>query len=359
MVLNIEDNEEFFDRLINTLKNGGVIALPTDTSYGLVADGTNPDAIARLNSLKKQNNKPYTLFISKNYLPEYAVLVKEKIINYFIPGPMTVILKKKPGVNLPGQDIKIGIRIPDADFIKKLLNIYKKPLAVTSATINNKPPFTSACKLMESFPEVELVVDGGSLFNSPTTVLDLTTTPPTILRKGRISVMEIEKIYGRTIIFHSSLKFNVLFVCTGNICRSPIARGILKMMVPEDYLVINTAGIAAVDGLPASPNAQKIVQEFGGSILDHRSRYLTKELIEEADLILVMEYRHYEAVIELSPQVVAKTFLLKEYKRRTKYNEVSDPVGKELSAYRDTALEMYPSLKLVARDIKKRFLKFR
>ncbi|MEO0142925.1 MAG: L-threonylcarbamoyladenylate synthase [candidate division WOR-3 bacterium] len=359
MIIKIDDSEEFYGRIVDALKKGAIIALPTDTVYGLAVDATYVSAKERLNSLKKRDNKPYTFFISKKNIPDYAIITKRKLIDYFLPGPITFILKRNPAAPIDAAEKKIGIRIPDVHFIIKLLNCYDNPLIVTSANLSAQPPFTTPQEIADNFKEIKLIIDGGILKGAPSTILDLTTTPPTILRKGRVPILEIEKVYGRRIIIGDSLKFNLLFVCTGNTCRSPMAMGIIKTMVPEDYLDVQTAGTAAIDGLPASPNARIVVKEFGGSIDNHRSRPINKELIDWADLILVMEYRHYETVLEISADSVAKTFLLKEYKRRTKYNEVPDPVGRDLAFYRDCALDMYSSLKFLAMDIKKRFTKLK
>lgn len=340
---------------MSCLQRDGIIALPTDTVYGLAIDGTNRKAIERLNIIKKRTAKPYTFFISKNCIKDYALVVKKKIIENFMPGPITVLLREKPTTRICLKDEKIGIRIPQIDFITKLLHLYNKPLAVTSANISGEEPLNSADEIAERFPEIALIIDGGILSGLASTVVDLTTTPPALKRKGKIPILEIEKVYGKKLLFDPSLKFNLLFVCTGNSCRSPMAVGIFKTLLDNKYVEISSAGISAIDGLPASSYAVAVVKEFGGSVVDHRTRALSKDLIDWADLVLVMEYRHYEAVLEFSPEAVIKTFLLREYKRKFKYNEVTDPVGKDISAYRDAALEMYPSLKFVAKDIVRRF----
>jgi len=354
MVIEIADNIEIYEKITSVLENNRIVCLPTDTVYGFAVDGTNPGALEKLKHLKKREGKPFTFFISRSLLQEYAIITKRKIIDYFIPGPMTVILKKNLDAKLSINDRSIGIRIPDLNFIINFLDYYKKPIAVTSANLSGEPVLETAKEISEKFPEVELIIDAGPLINTPSTVLDLTTAIPIVKRKGAVSILEIEKIYGRRIKLDPSLKFNLLFVCSGNSCRSPMADGIIKTMLDEKFVQIKSAGTAAMDGLPASENARIVVKEFGGDISNHQTRYLTKEQVDEADLILVMEYKHYETVLELAPDATIKTFLLKEYKRRTKHNEVSDPVGKELDVYRNTSLEMYPSLKFVAEDIKRR-----
>jgi protein-tyrosine-phosphatase len=118
---------------------------------------------------------------------------------------------------------------------------------------------------------------------------------------------------------------------------------------------VKSAGTIAMGGLPAAHYAQQVVKEYGGSIYHHQTTSLDRGIVDWADLVLVMEYKHYETVLEISRDAVVKTFLLREYKHKTKYNEVPDPVGRDLVAYRHAAIKMYPTLKRAAKDIKARF----
>ncbi len=357
MLIEIEDTPEFYSKIIDVLKTGDIIALPTDTVYGFAVDGTNFDAIKRLAEIKGRVDKSFTLFLQKNQIEKYAILIKRKIVEYFVPGPLTIILKKRTGVSLPYITEKIGIRIPQISFIIKLLSHYNKPLAVTSANLSGNDTLRSASEIAERFTDINLVINGGDLLSRPSTVLDLTATPPAIKRKGAIPILEIEKVYGRNIMIDNSLEFNVLFVCSGNTCRSPMAEGILKTLVNREYCGIKSAGTLPMVGLPPSQHAHTVVEEYGGSIMHHVSQTITKKLLEWADLVLVMEYKHYIAVLDILPRAAVKTFLLKEYKRRVKYNEITDPVGLDLDFYYKTAKDMLSSLKLIARDIKRRFEK--
>ncbi|MGQ9664144.1 MAG: L-threonylcarbamoyladenylate synthase [bacterium] len=356
MVIKITEGTEIYKKVADVLQRGEIVGLPTDTIYGLAVDGTNSSALKKLERLKKRQGKPFTFFLARSLWPDYAIITKRKIIDNFVPGPLTVILKKNPDAHLSVNEPHIGLRIPDLNFIINFLDYYKKPIAVTSANLSGQPVFETAQVIENEFPLVELTIDVGRLAGKPSTVLDLIPAIPIVRRKGKVSILEIERVYGRRIKIDPSLKFNLLFVCSGNSCRSPMAVGIIRTMLNDKFVEIESAGTAAMEGLPASENAQIVVKEFGGDISTHKTRYLTKELVDEADLILVMEFKHYETVLELAPEAAVKTFLLKEYKRRTKYNEVSDPVGKDLAAYRNTALEIYPSLKFVAQDITKRLL---
>lgn len=355
MLLKINDSEELYKTVVDRLNQGGIVALPTDTVYGLAVDAANEAAVEKLDRIKSRGSKPYTFFIPRNKLDQYAVVVKKKILDYFLPGPLTVLMKKSDLVPLPRTGDKIGIRIPQTPFIARLLLSFGRPLAVTSANRSNEPTLVSAYEIVENLTDVDLVVDAGNLTGPASTVIDLTTTPATVIRKGAVPILEIEKVQGQKTVLTEGLQFNVLFVCTGNTCRSPMAMGILKTLVDPDQVAVRSAGMNTVNGNPAAQNSIDIVREHGGKIDDHRTQELTPDLTRWADLILAMEFRHYEYVLQFAPEAVPKIFLLKEYKRNTRYNEVADPVGQDLEAYRRSALDMLPSLKFVARDIMRRF----
>ncbi len=355
MIINIKQADRACDKIIQTLEKGGIVAIPTDTVYGLAVDGTNKSAVQNLLALKKRKNRPFTFFIPKVKIDNYAVITKKQIIEHLIPGPLTIILEKRCNVSLPLIDNKIGIRVPKTDFVIELLNRFDKPLAVTSANLTGYPPIISAYEIVEKFPEVEIVVDAGILSPRVSTIVDLTTTPPLIKRKGALPILKLEKIYGDSLLMDKDLKFNVLFVCTGNTCRSPMAMGLLETLIEPRFAQIDSAGTAAISGLPPAQFAIDIVKEFGGSIENYQTKYLSCELIEWADLILVMEQKHYNAVLELLPRSKAKLFFLRAYKKNGEEREVPDPVGRGRSAYERVAKIMLPSLKKVAQDIKNRF----
>ncbi|NJK93493.1 MAG: ribose 5-phosphate isomerase B, partial [Blastochloris sp.] len=131
---------------------------------------------------------------------------------------------------------------------------------------------------------------------------------------------------------------HVLFVCTGNTCRSPMAEGFFREISREDSgLTCGSAGIGAVGGQPASRNSVVVMEELGLDIRNSRSKPITAELIEEADFILVMTYSHLDSLLLLHPQASDKVFLLREFlpANDRSSREIIDPFGQSLDAYRN------------------------
>jgi glycine hydroxymethyltransferase len=128
----------------------------------------------------------------------------------------------------------------------------------------------------------------------------------------------------------------ILFVCTGNLCRSPMAEGILRQAIQGRgvYRVLS-AGLGACDGQPPSPYAVQAVQELGIDITQIRSRILSPELVQQADYIFGMTHSHVETVMLLYPQAAEKTFLLREFDETLDQFEkdISDPIGGSYDVY--------------------------
>ena len=168
------------------LRGGGLVAFPTETVYGLGADATNPQAIERLNRVKgRPPEKPYSLHI---YTPEqlrpFVTSIPEsaaRLMARFWPGPLTIVLPAAGGRT-------VGFRLPDHPVARAFLKACAVPVAAPSANRSGEPPAQSLDDLKGLFgDQVDLLLEGGDIERNckPSTVVDLTRDPPSIVRAGR------------------------------------------------------------------------------------------------------------------------------------------------------------------------------
>ena len=131
---------------------------------------------------------------------------------------------------------------------------------------------------------------------------------------------------------------NILFVCAGNICRSPMAEWQLKALLwekPITGMQVGSAGLIALPGNSASFNAVRVAREHSISMAEHKARPITAELIDDADLVLVMESHQGHELIADHPQASEKILLLRHFARYgSRERGISDPYGRNLEAYR-------------------------
>ncbi|UCD16662.1 MAG: low molecular weight protein arginine phosphatase [Candidatus Zixiibacteriota bacterium] len=138
--------------------------------------------------------------------------------------------------------------------------------------------------------------------------------------------------------------FKIMFVCTGNTCRSPMAEGALRKLFENDRvdgIEVSSCGTGAAASFPATDYAIEACRIWNADISRHLSQPLVKELIEKADLILTMSPAHCHRVITLDPGAAGKTFLLKNYPETGCNGEgIDDPIGGSLDIYNRTFLEI-------------------
>ncbi len=302
------------------LRKGGLVAFPTETVYGIGAHYLDKKAIERLYKIKKRpKNKPFTVHIAgfealkglKICLSGHA----ERVINRFWPGPLTVVTFNK-------KKEKIGIRMPRNKIALELINTASFPIVAPSANMSGKKAPTSAKEVMDSFSgSIDMILDGGKTdIGIESTVIDVTKEPFKILRQGALSKEDLLADY------------NILFVCTGNSCRSVMAKGILEKLVKEaglsEKINIDSAGTGGFRGMKAAQNTIEVMKEEGIDVTMHSGKGITEELLKKSDIVFVMEEMHRDIILSRFSALSGKARLLKEGVG------VVDPIGKSLEEYR-------------------------
>ena len=200
-----EDFSEAIQKAIAVLKLGGVIVYPTDTLYALGANALEPFAVERIFKIKNRaREKPLPLAIRNiKWAKELAFIYKkeERILNSVWPGAVTVILPKRnivPGIVTAGQS-GVALRIPNHPFTNKLLGMFGYPITSTSANISGEESPRKISEIINMFEgnyyKPDLIVDVGDLPESePSTILDLTSGKPKILRVGPVKPETLRKL---------------------------------------------------------------------------------------------------------------------------------------------------------------------
>jgi len=193
--------------IVEILQGGGVIAYPTDTFYGLGANCFLEKAIQRIYRLKRREpSKPLSALVSnRNMVHSLAVEIPSLfwvLADQFWPGPLTLVLKASSDLpeEMLGPGESVGIRLPDLAWLQVLIDKAKFPITATSANISGEREIEDPRKIKDIFSGiVDLIVDGGKTRGIlPSTVVDLSSSRPKILREGAVPRSDLEKYFGKT-----------------------------------------------------------------------------------------------------------------------------------------------------------------
>lgn len=201
-----------------TLKKGGLIAFPTETVYGLGADATNDLAVKHVFEAKgRPSDNPLILHVTDlEMVDKYAILndTAQKLMNKYWPGPLTIILKMKNNAFsklVTGGLDTVAFRNPDHKITKELIELVGVPIVGPSANLSGKPSATRVEHVRSDFKNtIDGVLDGGNTkLGLESTVIDLTSKKPIILRPGVITRSEIEDVIGQVDVYNPVLNHPV------------------------------------------------------------------------------------------------------------------------------------------------------
>ncbi|HEY1692066.1 MAG TPA: L-threonylcarbamoyladenylate synthase [Polyangiaceae bacterium] len=183
-------------RAVQALNDGGVIAYPTDTVYGLGCDLTSKHAVERLYAIKGMERSHPLAFVCPDLsnIAKYAIVDNQvyRVLRRFLPGPYTFILEATRDVPKLVQMRRkyVGIRVPACEATRALARELGRPIVSSTAARPGEEPYVDPHEIDAAFRGLSLVLDGGAGGLIPTTVVDLTKTPPEIVREGAGAVDE-------------------------------------------------------------------------------------------------------------------------------------------------------------------------
>lgn len=307
------------------LRGGGLVAFPTETVYGIAADARNPEALAQLARVKgKLDNKNYSLLVGSvrqaesvsGGLPRAA----RKLARLYWPGALTIVVHRASGG-------KAGLRLSEHPVARSLLNECGFPLAVPSAAIPKKLNALSAAEVRAAYDgQIALVLEGNPRpKGQPSTVVEVNDHVVSVMREGSIPEFDVLHAASPT----------VLFACTGNTCRSPMAAALCHAALSRTYRLdalpayVISAGTNAMPGAPAHPLAITAMREAGLDISSHRATLLTPDLIDSADWVYTMTRAHRDSILEFMPAAAERVRQI-----APSGEDISDPGGSLLARYR-------------------------
>jgi len=367
LVIEIQTTDDIRDvvhRAVQSLAEGQLVAFPSETIYAIAASALNGTAVERLAEIKQRpDDDPFGLAIKSasealDFAPTMSALAK-RLARRCWPGPTRLVLPTAGGSladRLPEEtrkwvcpDGEIGLRVPAHSILLDVLRMTIGPVVLSSATRPGKPDSHYAKDVVNLFgDDISLVLDDGpARFKQRSTIVRVIENQFEIAHQGIVSEKNVAR-------FASVM---ILFICTGNTCRSPMAEILCKKLIAENLgcekselesngVVIQSAGLAAMPGSPPSKESVLIMDEVGLDLTRHQSQPLSQQMLADADHVFCMTSSHLHAIQSQWPESADRVSLL-----CMDQSDVPDPIGGTVEHYRICANQIETHLKNVINDL--------
>ncbi|MAB80712.1 MAG: threonylcarbamoyl-AMP synthase [Planctomycetes bacterium] len=345
-------------RVVKHLAEGALVALPTETVYGIAARADHPEAIAALRRLKgAKNERAFSWHVARrDVIDRFDDLqpLARRLAERYWPGPLTLVLRGVPeGLEGLGNTGWVGVRLPAHRTTVALISALDFPICLTSANLSGEEPCTDGIAVEERFgSELALIVDSGPCrLGESSGVLRLGQGHFDLLREGLLPIEDLRRTAG----------LRLGFCCTGNTCRSPMAEGLALGLLADRLGVaegdsreriaafgfeLTSFGTCATRGAPVSGHTLEILARKGIDLSNHLSTPATAELTAELDHVFCLTHAHLEALRRMLPPGQDGMLSLLD----PAGGDIEDPIGGSFAVYERCGKEIAEALETRAAD---------
>jgi tRNA threonylcarbamoyl adenosine modification protein (Sua5/YciO/YrdC/YwlC family) len=335
------NDPELAAKAARLLQEGRVVALPTETVYGLAVRADSPLAVERLVEAKgRPARMPLTWHASSaEALDRYELVspMARRLAARYWPGPLTMLLPGVPaGLERVASEGMTGLRVPAHPLTQEILAAAQTPIVMTSANRNGDKPAADPDEVERLLgAHIDLLIDTGPARLGEASSVLLLAPPRMELQREGLHTLDV---------LRRSAGLRIAFVCTGNTCRSPMAMALARGMLAQRLHVsapeiarfgfeVRSFGVAAAVGSPASQHAREVMRDDGFDLEQHISTAAQAQDFSHYDEVYALTRSHLMSLRAMVPPKQSERFELLDPHGR----DVPDPFGGNKAEYRRTA----------------------